>query len=160
MPASDDYDRAEERFRNFLAGKGLRLTGPRRAVLRAVMDLDEHFGRNRLLKKLGGGGAHRATMFRTLPLLVEAGIVRRMRERLDHWHYEHVVGHEHHDHLLCVACGRVIEFTSPAIEREQRRLCKRHGFVETSHSFIIRGRCSQCQGAGNPRRSRRKGSDE
>ena len=120
------------------------------------MEFDAHFGRNRLLGKLKGTGAHRATMFRTLPLLVEAGIVRRMRERLDHWHYEHVVGREHHDHLLCMACGRVIEFTSPAIEREQRRLCKRYDFEETAHSFIVRGKCSSCRKKTRDKDTRRK----
>ncbi len=143
--AESDYQRAEEKFRDFLTGRGLRLTAPRRAVLRAVMEFDTHFGRNRLLGKLKGTGAHRATMFRTLPLLVEAGIVRRMRERLDHWHYERVVGREHHGHLLCAQCGQVIEFTSPAIEREQRRLCRQYDFEETAYSFIVRGRCSRCR---------------
>jgi Fur family transcriptional regulator, ferric uptake regulator len=158
--AESDYQRAEEKFRDFLAGKGLRLTAPRRAVLRAVMEFDAHFGRNRLLGKLKGTGAHRATMFRALPLLVEAGIVRRMRERLDHWHYERVVGREHHDHLLCVACGRVIEFTSPAIEREQRRLCKKHDFEETTHSFIVRGQCSRCRKKSKDKNTRRKVSKQ
>jgi Fur family ferric uptake transcriptional regulator len=137
--------RARERLEKYLAGRGMRLTRPRLAVLRAVMEFDSHFGLPHLERALAGSGTHRATIFRTMPLLVEAGIVRRVREQLDHWHYEQVIGHRHHDHLLCTDCGAVLEFTSPAIEREQRRLCKRHGFEETSHSFIVRGRCSQCR---------------
>jgi Fur family ferric uptake transcriptional regulator len=150
-----DYQQAERTFREFLASRGLRLTAARRAVLRAVMDIDGHFGRNRLGARLGGGGAHRATMFRTLPLLVEAGIIRRMRETMDHWHYEHVIGHQHHDHLQCLRCGRVVEFTSRAIEREQGRLCRRHGFEETSHTFIVRGLCSSCRRGGRRKAGRR-----
>jgi len=108
------------------------------------MDMEDHFGLPHVERRLAGKGTHRATLFRTMPLLVEAGIIRRVREHLDHWHYEQVIGHEHHDHLLCTACGRVIEVTSQAIEREQRRLCRLHDFEEMSHSFIVRGRCSRC----------------
>jgi Fur family ferric uptake transcriptional regulator len=147
-----DYARAEQVFREFLAARGLRLTRSRREVLRAVMRLEIHFGRNRLLGELAGSGVHRATMFRTLPLLVEAGVLRRMRESLDHWHYEHVIGHQHHHHLLCARCGRAIEVVSPVMERERRRLCARHDFEETSHSFMVRGICARCR-----RRRRRRG---
>jgi Fur family ferric uptake transcriptional regulator len=153
-----DYQQAEKTFREFLASRGLRFTAARQAVLRAVMNLDGHFGRNRLSARLGGGGAHRATMFRTLPLLVDAGIIRRIRETMDHWHYERVLGSQHHDHLLCVRCGRVVEFTSRAIEREQRRLCRSHGFEEKSHSFIVRGLCASCR-RGERRKPTAKGKE-
>ncbi len=149
-----EHRAAESMFREFLAARGLRLTAPRRAALRAVMSLERHFGLPELKRRMAGAGAHRATLYRTLPLLEEAGIIRRVREELDHWHYEHLVGHAHHDHLLCVGCGRVIEVASPAIEREQKRLCRRHGFAETSHSFIVRGLCAACRGG---RKKKRKG---
>jgi Fur family ferric uptake transcriptional regulator len=145
MASASEYQRAEKIFREFLAARGQRLTTPRRAVLRAVTEMKTHFGRNRLGEKLKGSGVHRATMFRTLPLLVEAGILHRMREKLDHWHYETVIGHRHHGHLLCVGCGRIIEFCSPAVQRERKRLCRRHDFQEKSHTFIIRGLCARCR---------------
>lgn len=150
-----EYRVAESIFREFLAARGLRLTAPRRAALRAVMSLERHFGLPELKRKMAGG-AHRATLYRTLPLLEEAGIIRRVREELDHWHYEHLVGHEHHDHLLCVGCGKVIEVASPAIEREQKRLCRRHGFRERSHSFIVRGLCAGCRDGRQKKQRKRK----
>jgi Fur family transcriptional regulator, ferric uptake regulator len=136
---------AEEIFKEFLVGKGLRLTAPRSMILKLVNSFDRHFELSELEAKLGLGAAHRATLFRTLPLLVEAGILCRVRQHLDHWHYEKVVGTEHHDHLFCVSCGKVVEFNSPAMERSQRRLCREHGFSELSHSFILRGLCASCK---------------
>ncbi len=135
----------EDIFREFLALKGLRLTAPRRAVLQAVESFERHFDLTELEARLGPGGAHRATLFRTLPLLIDAGILCRVREHLNHWHYEKVVGVEHHDHLFCVSCGKVVEFNSPAMERSQRRLCRLHGFSELSHSFVLRGLCESCK---------------
>jgi len=145
---AEDYQEAEQSFSRFLSARGLRLTATRREVLRAAMELESHFGLPDLESRLARKNVHRATLFRTLPLLVEAGILRRVRERLDHWHYEHTVGHEHHDHLLCINCRRLVEFVSPAIEREQKKLCRQHGFLETSHSFIIRGICPDCRAQG------------
>lgn len=142
---SRDFQQAEKLLRAHLAARGLRLTAPRRAVLRAVMALDRHFGLEHVEKRLAGSGVHRATLYRTLPLLESAGIIRRVREELDRWRYEHLVGHRHHDHLLCTGCGRVVEFASPVIKRTLTRLCRRHGFEEKSHSFIVRGLCARCR---------------
>ena len=122
-----------------------------------LSNLESHFGLPHLERKLAGSGVHRATLYRTLPLLEEAGIIRRVREKLDHWHYEHVVGHQHHDHLLCARCGKVIEVASAAIEREQKRLCRRHGFEERSHSFIVRGLCARCRAGARRRKPKRRG---
>lgn len=148
-----DCQTAEDIFRRFLAARGRRLTAPRCAVLAAVMAHDRHFGPADLEEELAGEGVHRATLYRTLPLLEEARIIRRVREKLDHWHYEHVVGHGYHGHLLCVSCGRVTEIASPVIERERARLCRRHGFQERSHNFIVRGLCAACRkkSRGRPR---------
>jgi Fur family ferric uptake transcriptional regulator len=151
---SGEVAEAERVFREFLAGRGLRLSAPRRAVLRAAMALEQHFGRRQLERRLAASGVHRATIFRTLPLLVEAGIVARVREARGRVRFEHVLGHGHHDHLLCERCGRVLEFESPAVEREQERLCRKHGFRQTSHSFVVRGLCSECRA----RQARQAGS--
>ncbi len=140
-------EEAGERLSRHLAGRGLRLTGPRRAVLEAVMAQDRHFHPAEIERRAASAGVHRASVYRILPVLEAAGVIRRVREHPGRWHYEHVVGHEHHDHLVCDRCGRVIEFSSPAIEREQKRQCRLHGFTETSHNFVIRGLCRECAAA-------------
>ena len=53
---------------------------------------------------------------------------------------------EHHDHLVCVRCGRVTEFVDETIEQRQRKIAARNGFTMTDHSLIIYGVCSDCQG--------------
>lgn len=136
---------AEQRFRQFLGGRGLRLSAPRRAVLRAAMALENHFERRSLERRLAGSGVHRATLFRTLPLLVEAGLLGRVRGRGGRVRFEHTVGHGHHDHLVCECCGRMVEFASDAVEKEQERLCRAHDFVQTAHSLVIRGLCGRCR---------------
>ena len=137
---------AHQTFAEFLAARNLRLTAPRRAALAAVMQFERHFDLAEVERRLGRRGVHRATVYRALPLLEAAGVIRRVRDDPTHWHYEHVVGHAHHDHLVCERCGRVVEFASSRIEREQARLCRAHGFAETAHSFVIRGLCRRCRG--------------
>lgn len=146
-----DLREAERRLAAHLAARSLRLTGPRRTVLRATMALGRHFELARLEAAVAADGVHRATLYRTLPILEAAGLLRRVRDRHSHWHYEHLVGHAHHDHLVCVRCGRVVEFVSGAIEREQARLCRRSGFLEVGHTLSIRGLCPRCRRRDRPR---------
>jgi Fur family ferric uptake transcriptional regulator len=115
------------------------------------MALDRHFDPTEIERRLAAAGVHRASIYRILPVLEAAGIIRRVRDEHSHWHYEHVVGHQHHDHLVCERCGRVIEFASPEIESEQGRQCRLHGFTETSHHFVIRGVCRQCRAKSSAR---------
>ena len=121
------------------------------------MGIEGHFSLEDLRRRLEGTGAHRATMFRILPLLEEAGILRKVRAGSRGWRYEHAVGHPHHDHLVCERCGRLAEFRCPRIEREQARLCRAHGFSETSHLHVIRGLCRGCRRRGNGSGGMRRG---
>jgi len=150
-------EKAAEQLAGHLAGGGLRLTRPRRAVLEAVMALDRHFEPAEIEKRAAAAGVHRASVYRILPVLEAAGIVRRVRDHPGRWHYEHVVGHQHHDHLVCERCGGVTEFASPAIESEQARQCRLHGFTETSHHFVIRGVCRQCRAGAAGRKEKTRG---
>ncbi len=150
----NDLERAVTRWAGFLKDRSLRLTAPRRAAVEAVMAIEGHFGLDDLRRRLAKTGAHRATLFRILPLLEEAGILRRVRVRANGWRYEHAVGHLHHDHLVCERCGRLVEFRCPRIEREQERLCRAHGFSETSHLHVIRGLCRDCR---EPKHGRQAG---
>ena len=69
--------------------------------------------------------ASRASIYRTLQLLLECGLVEQV-ERVDkHAHYEHTFGHKHHDHLICLRCGKVIQLFSEKLEKLQKQLCKK-----------------------------------
>ena len=137
---------AERRFREYLSEKGLRFTSERLAILLHVMSLHEHFEVDDLhhqLRQKGLSISH-ATVFRTLALLIDSGIVQKIPCQKMPARYEHVFGHDHHDHMLCLRCGRIIEFHNAPIERSQEKVAKEHGFQMTGHHLIMRGYCENC----------------
>ena len=127
------------------ARRGLRLTRGRREVIRAIVGLGRHFGAEDALRALAGR-ASKATVYRCLGLLVECGLVRRVRLGDEGgWKYERVATGEHHDHIVCLRCGKVIEFRDDEIERLQQEVCRRHGFRAVGHKMRIAGYCRECE---------------
>ena len=89
-----------------------------------------------------------ATVFRTLKLLCEADIAKEVNFGDKKARYEHKFGHEHHDHLVCVECGKLIEAMEPGIEKLQKDLCKKFDFQPKEHKMEIFGICKQCKDKG------------
>jgi Fur family ferric uptake transcriptional regulator len=160
---------AEERLRAFLRTRGLRMTGERVALVRAALGRRRHFTLDDLVEEVvrRGTRASRATVYRGLPLLVEAGILQPVLVSEEPRRFELALGRRHHDHLLCRRCGRVVEFRSAAIEDAQLEVATRHGFRLTSHVHELIGDCSSCRRdrgapgrssgrAGSGRRTRRQ----
>ena len=143
MPA---VQREIDKFQEFLAKQGLKLTRERTALLREIFSTHYHFEADELLFKMKEKGLKisRATVYRTLELLVKSGMVRRVHLGEDHYHYEHVRGDSHHDHLICTTCGTVIEFVDPELELRQREVCERKRFTPTFHNLQILGVCESC----------------
>ena len=140
-------EQALVRFESHLASRGLRLTSARRAILDAVLERAGHFPIEDLvadLRKRGIRGS-KATVYRTLPLLTEAGILQQAVVTGDTRSYEAAVGREHHDHLVCLGCGKVVEFEFEAFEILQREIAARHGFRLEGHHHQLVGRCAECQ---------------
>ncbi|MGE4159479.1 MAG: Fur family transcriptional regulator [Planctomycetota bacterium] len=136
-----------DKFTLFLKGKGLRLTKERERVLREVFARHDHFDAEQLSIKLRKGQppVSRATVYRTLELLVSSGLVQTVNIRDGGRHYEHIFGHQHHDHMICVVCGTVQEFSNDMIEKLQDEECRKLGFRPSSHKLEIRGTCSNCK---------------
>jgi Fur family ferric uptake transcriptional regulator len=134
-------------FKNFLAGQNLKFTPQRCAVLEAVFGIHRHFDADEMVDilKRKQKRISRATVYRTLDLLVKAGLVRAMELGDSKKVYEHIVGHKHHDHLICTACGRTIEFDEHVIESLQQQVCDRLSFRPERHSLRIFGVCDRCQ---------------
>ncbi|HEX5854272.1 MAG TPA: transcriptional repressor, partial [Thermoanaerobaculia bacterium] len=86
--------------------------------------------------------------YRTLELLHGCGLVGRVRLNEEKYRYERLRKGEHHDHLVCSSCGKVIEFVDAAIEKRQEAVCKEYDFFATSHSHQITGICSACRRTG------------
>jgi Fur family ferric uptake transcriptional regulator len=134
------------RFRRFLGGQGLRMTRERLTILAAVLETRDHFDVEDLYSSLRARDRRvsRATVYRTLHLLVESGLVDRARFGTDSFSYEQIGGRGHHDHMVCNVCGRVIEFVSNEIESLQKAACAAQDFVPETHRLTIFGRCGPC----------------
>lgn len=129
-----------------LRDRGIRLTAERRSILAGVLTCGGHFDADRLLGHFRHQGVQvsRATVYRTLNTLVEVGLLRKIdmgdRQSL----YEPIEGREHHEHMICVRCGEILEFVEPEIERLQQEVCHRIGFEPLDHTLQIYGVCQTC----------------
>lgn len=143
-------DREVTRFQQFLQQQGLKLTSERIALVREIFSIHYHFEADELLLKMKEKSVKisRATVYRTLELLVKSGMVRRVHLGEDHYHYEHVTGNSHHDHLICTTCGGVIEFHDEELERLQMAICDKKKFTPTFHNLQILGVCDSCRRKG------------
>jgi Fur family ferric uptake transcriptional regulator len=145
----DKLKAALDRFERFLHLKDLRLTEARAAIVEAAMARAGHYPIDELIADLKARGIRgsKATVYRTLPLLAEAGILQPAIVVADSKSYETTFGREHHDHLLCGRCGKVIEFEFEAFEILQREVATRHGYRLESHYHELVGTCPDCQAA-------------
>jgi Fur family transcriptional regulator, ferric uptake regulator len=135
------------KFRDFLAAKDLKLTKERDRVLQAVLLTKSHFSPDDLFLGMKADGLQisRASVYRTITLLVESGLIDEV-ERVDkHAHYERTRESGHHDHMICVKCGKVIEFYSEALEKLQDVLCQQKNFRGLRHCLEIHGICKKCE---------------
>ena len=140
---------ALDKFERFLHQKDLRLTEARAAIVEAAMARKGHYPIDELIADLKARGIRgsKATVYRTLPLLAEAGILQPAIVVADSKSYETTFGREHHDHLLCGRCGKVIEFEFEAFEILQREVASRHGYRLESHYHELVGTCPDCLAA-------------
>lgn len=141
-----DVQAAEETFVRYLRARGTKYTRPRRAILRTVLKMHEHFEAERLLGQLRQAGLRvgKATVYRTLPLLVDCGILKQVRFLDERVHYEHTFGEDAHDHMVCRGCGRIIEFDSAGVEQLRDAVAREHHFQAVSHRLQISGWCAEC----------------
>ncbi len=122
------------------------MTRERLRILDKVFSTHKHFEADDLLTEMRAKGLRvsKATIYRTLTLLVESGLLRRVITDEKHAHYEHVYGHEHHDHMICAQCGDIVEFCDPEIERLQDKICEEKKFRPQGHRMQIIGLCVRC----------------
>ena len=126
---------------------GLKATLPRIKILQILESSEtRHLGAEDVYKALleTGEDVGLATVYRVLTQFEAAGLVSRHHFETGHSVFELNQG-DHHDHILCVKCGRVDEFVDDKIEKRQRESAKREGYVMTDHSHYIYGICPDCQ---------------
>lgn len=135
-----------EKFNYYLENKSLRKSESREKILEEIFKIHEHFHIQDLLDKLKKYKLiSRATVFRTVQLLFEAGFILKTTDTHGHVHYEHTYGHKPHAHLVCLKCGKEIETICPLSEREKIKLCKKNKFLPVNQNFQIFGYCKDCK---------------
>ncbi|MDR1044976.1 MAG: transcriptional repressor [Candidatus Adiutrix sp.] len=133
-------------FRAFLKSKGHRITREREAIAEAVLLNRGHFDVDELFLHLKvKAGVSKASIYRTIPILIESGLLAAVYLENGHMHYEKVYGREHHSHLRCTSCGRIFEFSAPELPILEKNIAEQKNFKSEGHKFEIWGLCSKCR---------------
>lgn len=148
LPSVDVPISPVEKFREYLATKGKRLTQERAIIVEDVFSSHEHFDAEQLIARLSprndGRRVSRATVYRTLNDLQDAGLLRKVTRTNDRDVYEHDYGYPQHDHLICNNCGKLIEFRNQDITQILEEVTARHGFRMSGHRTEVYGTCADC----------------
>jgi Fur family ferric uptake transcriptional regulator len=142
---------AKQRFLRFLETKKLRMTSQRMAIIDTVFDTEEHFTADQLLdwSRARDKSVSRATVYRTLPLLTESGLVREMDFGKDYRYYDpNYADHPNHSHIICNDCERIVEFESVKIDRLENEITHRLGFSVKAQRLQITGSCDELKKLG------------
>jgi Fur family ferric uptake transcriptional regulator len=136
----------KERFREYLKSKGLTCTSQRDEILEYLTKDSTHFNAEALINSLRKKQltVSRATVYRTLSHLVEAGFIREVAINSDQTHYEFIGATTHHEHLVCEICGSIIEFSDQQLEDRIEMIASDQQFLITRHSVQIFGVCRRC----------------
>ena len=134
-------------FEKLLKAKGLKYTRERRELLEEVLRLKKHFDTDALYETIRKKGMRvsRDTVYRTMPLLLECGVIQKSVGDGRKEYFERTGAKGHHDHMVCISCGRVIEFRSDPLEKLQENLCLEHDFELIFHDHRLFGKCSRCR---------------
>jgi Fur family ferric uptake transcriptional regulator len=137
-------------FADYITENGLKFTPQRRLIARVFLAQSGHLSTEELYDKVRveDPAVGQATVYRTLKLLCGSGLAREEHFGDGVARYEVLIGHDHHDHLICTSCNRRIEAVDPAIEKLQEELARRNGFKLISHYMYLYGICAACQKKG------------
>ena len=131
----------------YMAERGLKNTRQRTLIVDTFFEVGGHLS----VEELWGRVRDRdtrvsvATVYRTMKLLSESGLVHVQNFGDGQARYEVAVGREHHDHLICTGCGAIVEFENDRIEALQEAVARKHGFKVLSHKMELYGLCRGCQ---------------
>ena len=141
QPQALPYEPVCSIFRRYLHGKKLKFTPERAMILDAVLRTSGLFEAEHLIRDLEklGHEVSRATAYRTLKNLLDAGILKQVFFDNRVSYYEVIVGGQTNDYLICVATGKVIEFSSDKLRKLRDEICAEHGFESVSHQFHVFG---------------------
>lgn len=145
-PPPETSQKVHELFEKYLAQKSLRLTPQRSLILEYFLHAEWHLSAEELyhqIRKIDSKIGY-STVYRTLKLLGECHLARELPLGDERSHFEPMYKVQHHDHLVCTHCGKIIEFYCKEIEDFQQKVCVEQGFVLTNHTHEIYGYCAEC----------------
>ncbi len=149
MASAGTNDRhVHARLAEYLSQHGLKQTRQREAIMEAFLSQEGHITSEELYERVRHENPEigAATVYRTLKLLCDAGIANAIQLRDDVTLYER--SQAHHDHLVCLGCGEIIEFECDLIEERELAIAKQHGYTLTRHRHHLFGYCQACQRKG------------
>lgn len=137
----------EEKFKSFLKEQGLKYTIERKEILKAIVKCKRHFDAEEIHQRLRKekSSVSLATVYRTIPLLIQCGLIMETLHCREKVSYEKIHNKKHHDHLICIGCGKIIEFFNEEVESLQNEICRQYHFLPTEHRLGIKGYCQECQ---------------
>ena len=136
-----------ETFKDLLNRKGLKYTFERESIFEEVQRIEKHFNADNLYErfKKRGDRVARATVYRNLPLLLEAGVIQKSAGNGKRDFYEKTDAKGHHDHMVCLGCKKIIEFHSDELEKIQEKLTEQYRFKLVFHDHRLFGYCENCK---------------
>ena len=134
-------------FQSLLEAKSLKYTYERKMIFEEVLGLKEHFDADSLYERFKNKGLRisRDTVYRTLPLLLESHIIQKSAGAGKREFFERIGRKGHHDHMVCIQCGKIIEFQCEEIEKLQGKKAAEYSFKLTFHDHRLFGFCKDCQ---------------
>lgn len=134
-------------FKQYLKNKGLLHSKQREQILDIFLKTEKHLTIDDLYQRVNKKNPKigLATVYRAMRIICDSGLAREVDFGDGLRRYEHKHGHEHHDHLICLKCGRIIEVVSSEIEKLQEKLAKNYDFIALRHTMQIFGTCSSCK---------------
>ncbi|MGI9108374.1 MAG: Fur family transcriptional regulator [Pyrinomonadaceae bacterium] len=149
-------------FHRHIQRAGLKRTAQRDLILDVFLRTEEHLSSEDLYRLVQKEDPEigQTTVYRTLKLLTEAGLAREVRFGDGRTRYEHNYNHPHHDHLICIECGKTVEFFSAELEALQEAVASRHGFEATHHTLRMFGVCSDCTRASHGKQKKEDSAAE
>src|SRR6266567_666570 len=155
--AATEKTAAKQKFMEFLDQKNLRLTSQRQAIIDTVFSTEEYFTAEQLLEwsRRRDQSVSRATVYRTLPLLTESGLVHEMDFGKDYKFYDpNYADHPNHNHIICQDCEKIVEFDSAKIEKLEDEISHRLGFSVKKHRLQITASCEELKKLGACKKKR------
>jgi len=136
-------------FRQYLKEQKMRYTPEREQIVREIFSTHDHFDVESLYLRMcqKGISVSKASIYRLMPLLLDAGLVDDVYFEDGHMHYEHIFGHEQHCHLRCTECQRLEEFVDDRLAEIKSDLINRFGYTIKGYKLEFFGLCATCNQA-------------